>query len=66
MSLAKNNTQAFTIMKLMGHKNIRTSQGYIERAGLDISDKVETINPLANLAGKNFKVYKPQGRKITL
>jgi integrase/recombinase XerD len=50
VSLAKANVGAFTIMKLMGHNNIRTSQGYIDRAGLDISDKVETINPLANLS----------------
>lgn len=56
MSLARQNVGAFTIMKLMGHKNIKTSQGYIERAGFDVKDKIDTINPFENLSTRKQSI----------
>lgn len=65
MNLARQDLGAFTIMKLMGHKNIRTSQGYIERAGFDISEKIEDINPLARLSTTTKKTtIKLTGRTV--
>lgn len=49
ISLAKQDVGAFTIMSMMGHRNIKTSQGYIERAGFDVKNRVNEINPFEQL-----------------